>query len=146
MKICFYFVWSHSGKDMYGHDPKLWRASDFLEASPEITQMYQKYLLSALWTDFPEHHPELCDEALQDIEKLERGEIDTAEWGGEGFCHSLTRDKVTFEHAIFGECPEWPIWSCPLSHYKAALFGWRQFIGMPKAIDTELIVDLPEIA
>ena len=60
--------------------------------------------------------------------------------------HTLTLERVTFEHAIFGECPEWPIWSCTLAQYKAALQGWRKFIDMPESIDTELIVDLPDDA
>lgn len=115
-----------------------------LEAAPETSRMYQKYLLSALSSDFPAHHVELIDEVLQKIDTLERRETDLVEWGGEGFCHSLTFDQVVFEHAVFGECPEWPIWSCPLSHYKAALCGWRQFIEMPESIDSELIVALPD--
>jgi len=143
VKIRFYFVWSHTGKDIYGHEPRLWRASELLDASPEIVRLYNKYLLSALCTDFPSHHPELADDAIDDIAHIERGEIEVAEWGGEGFCHSLTRDTVTFEHAVFGECPEWPIWSCPLSHYKVALLGWRRFIDMPRAIGSELIIELP---
>lgn len=143
MKIRFYFVWSHTGKDIYGHEPRLWRASELLDASPEIVRLYNKYLLSALYTDFPHHHPELADDVIDDIAHIERGEIEAAEWGGEGFCHSLTRDTVTFEHSVFGECPEWPIWSCPLSHYQAALLGWRRFIDMPRAIGTELIIELP---
>jgi len=49
----------------------------------------------------------------------------------------MTPTKVTFEHAIFGECPEWPIWSCTLAQYKAALQGWRKFIDMPKSIDSD---------
>lgn len=144
MKVRFYFVWSHTGKDMYGHEPSLWFASNLLDAPPETIREYNKYLLSALYTDFPSHHPELTDDVIEAIGRIERGEIKTSEWGGEGFCHSLTRGTVTFEHTIFGECPEWPIWSCPLSHYKAALLGWRQFIAMPKSIDTELVVELPE--
>ena len=105
---------------------------------------YEKYLLSALGTDFPAHHPELSDGVLQAIERLERGEINSYETGGNGFCHSLTPTKVTFEHSIFGECPEWPLWSCTLAQYKAALQGWRKFIDMPQSIETELIVELPE--
>lgn len=108
---------------------------------------YEKYLLSALGTDFPAHHPEDADAVLADIERLERGEIQECFAGTtDTFMHTLTPTTVTFEHAIFGECPEWPIWSCTLAQYKAALQGWRKFIEMPKSIDTELIVELPEAA
>lgn len=143
MRVRFFCYTLTSGNGLH---TGMVRGSTMIDASREAFRMYNEYLLSALSTDFPEHHPELIDGVLHDIERLERGEIETAEWGGEGFCHSLTRDKVIFEHTIFGECPEWPIWSCPLSHYKAALLGWRRFIDLPKAIDTELIVELPESA
>lgn len=144
MKIRFYFVWSHTGENMYGHEPRLWRASDLIDAPPEAVRNYSKYLLSALSTDFPEHHPKMAETVLQDIEKLERGEIDSTEWDGDGFWHRLNRETVTFEHTIFGECPEWPLWSCPLAQYKAALQGWRKFLDMPKSVDSELIVELPD--
>lgn len=162
MRLRFYYYWSGNGEKVYGHEPTLLQSCETDEPrkeewfsidakfSPEewgeisLARPYATYLGSALNTDFPAHHPELCDEALQDINKLEHGEIDAAEWGGEGFCHSLTPTKATFEHSIFGECPEWPIWSCPLAHYKAALLGWRRFIDMPKSIESEVIVELPE--
>jgi hypothetical protein len=106
---------------------------------------FNKYLLPALDTDFPAHHPEDCDEVLADIEKLEHGEIDHCMAGTvDTFMHTITRTKVTFEHSIFGECPEWPLWSCTLAQYKAALQGWRKFIDMPKSIDSELIIELPD--
>jgi hypothetical protein len=109
-----------------------------------LARPYAAYLFSALRTDFPEHSPEFCEEVMNAVERLERDEIDKYIWEGDGFTHTLTHDKVVFEHTIFGECPEWPIWSCPLSHYKAALLGWRRFIEMPEAIGTELIVELPD--
>jgi hypothetical protein len=33
---------------------------------------------------------------------------------------------------------------CTLAQYKAALQGWRKFIDMPKSIDSELIIELPD--
>ena len=112
---------------------------------PESTALeFGKYLLTALDTDFPAHHPDMCEEVLQNIARLERGEITETGWDGQGFIHSISPTHVTFEHTIFGECPEWPIWSCTLAQYKAALEGWKRFIAMPKNIDTELIVDMPD--
>lgn len=110
-----------------------------------LARPYATYLASALESDFPAHHPEYVKEVLSAIEKLDRGEIDITYWGGDpGFEQTITREGVTFEHGTFGECPEWPLWSCSLAQYKTALEGWRKFIDMPKSIDTELIVDLPE--
>ena len=142
LKLRFFYRWSHEGLDINGHPPSLMAARNINDL--KIGEPHPFYILSGALSDFLAHHPGLVDEALEDIAKLERGAIQTAEWGGEGFCHSLTPTKVTFEHAIFGECPEWPIWSCTLAQYKAALQGWRKFIDMPKSIDTELIVELPE--
>ena len=61
------------------------------------------------------------------------------------FMHLMTPESVTFEHIIFGICPEWPRWTCPMAHYKAALKGWRQFLDMPESIDSELIIEPPEV-
>lgn len=102
------------------------------------------YRLGVTDTDFPAHHPEYADDVLLDIEKIERGEIKYAQWDGQGFEHRITATQVEFEHAIFNECPEWPIWRCTLAQYKAALQGWRTFIDMPVSIDSELIVELPD--
>ena len=116
---------------------------------PETTDApkdgYEKYLLSALDTDFNQNRQGQMDEVLADIEKLERGEIDRCMAGtADTLMHTLTREKVTFEHSIFGECPEWPLWSCTLAQYKAALQGYRKFLDMPKSIDTQFIVELPD--
>ena len=143
MKIRFYCYWLQ-GEESSGNDYYLRRNSLLIDAPESIAQGFNKYLLSALGSDFPAHHPEDCDEVLANIDKFERGELLTYGTGGLGFDHSFTREKVTFEHSIFGECPEWPLWSCTLAQYKAALQGWRKFIDMPKSIDTELIVDLPD--
>ena len=145
MKIRYYNVWSNDGEWVHGHPPRIWRASEVLCSSDESSENYSKYLLSSLSTDFPAHHPEDMDEVLEDIERLEMGEIEKCYAGTpDTFKHTLTPTHVTFEHSIFGECPEWPIWTCTLAQYKASLQGWRQFVDMPESIDTELIVDLPD--
>ena len=144
MKIRYYYIWSNEGEWVHGHPPRLWRASDVLSSSDGISRDYSKYLLSSLSTDFPAHHPSFADKVLNAIERLLNDEINEYTWEGDGFVHMISRDKVTFEHNIFGECPEWPIWTCTLAQYKAALQGWRQFVDMPESIDTELIVDLPD--
>lgn len=106
---------------------------------------FEKYLLSALDTDYTTH-TEWCDQVLAEIDRLERGEITSYVWDGQGFQHRMTASKVIFEHTIFGECPDWPLWSCTLAQYKAALQGWRKFIDMPKSIETQLIIELPDDA
>lgn len=144
MKARFYYCWSNNGEWVYGHPPRLWAASDIVDAPESTIREFNKYLLSAISSDFREYSPYHADTVLKEIERLERGEIPTYTWEGDGFVHMMTSTTVTFEHAIFGECPEWPIWSCTLAQYKAALQGWRKFIDMPKSIDSELIVELPD--
>jgi len=109
-----------------------------------LARPYSTYLASSLESDFPAHRPAHYEEVLQEIDRLERGEIDSYETGGDGFCHSLTHTHVVFEHTVFGECPEWPLWACRLEQYKAALQGWKQFLQLPEIISSELIVELPE--
>ena len=143
MKVQFFYYWLR-GQELSGNDYYMLSAALLIDAPEVITNSFNKYLLSALDTDYNQNRQGQADEVLADIEKLEKGDIDSYETGGNGFCHSLTREKVTFEHSIFGECPDWPLWSCTLAQYKAALQGWRKFIEMPKSIDTQLIIELPD--
>lgn len=108
----------------------------------DVVYQYCSFLLSALNTDFQETSH--CDLVLQKIAQIEAGEIKEYTDGGDGFYHYIKPDSVTFEHYVFNECPEWPLWSCSLAQYKAALAGWCKFIDMPKSIDSELIVELPD--
>ena len=82
---------------------------------------------------------------LSEIERIERGEIDEYMYEGQGFMHIISREGVTFEHMIFGVCPEWLLWTCTLPHYKAVLKGFREFVKMPQSVKSELIIELPEI-
>lgn len=120
------------------------RRNSLLIDAPESTiYEFNKYLLSALDTDFRDGDG--VEDVLVDIDRLEKGEIESCLAGTpDNFMHSLTRNQVTFEHAVFGECLEWPLWSCTLAQYKAALQGWKQFLQLPKSTDSELIVELPD--
>jgi hypothetical protein len=109
-----------------------------------IQRPYNNYLALALQIDYPGHHPEDVDIALAYITKLERGELEEDTCFCQAFTHIYSRTTVTFEHAIFSECYEWPNWSCSLAEYKAALEAWRVFITQPQHIDNEMIVELPE--
>lgn len=139
MKI-HYFVHCYPGYDT--NDPyNLFRYAKIIDSTG---QEQGNYLTSALSSDFLDYQPDHCDIALQKIEQIEAGEIAEYTWDGQGFQHNMKLDGVVFEHTIFGECLEWPLWSCSLVQYKAALQGWRKFIDMPKSLKTELIVDLPD--
>ena len=142
VRFRYFYRWSHEGVDKKGNAPSLLIARNINDLP--IGDPHPFYMLSGALSDFPAHHPEHYEEVLEEIGRLERGEIDSYETGGNGFCHSLTRTHVVLEHAVFGECPEWPLWTCTLAQYKAALQGWKQFLQLPKSIDSELVVVLPD--
>ncbi len=120
------------------------RTSKALEGPDSVKNAYRQYLLSSLESDFLENRFGACDELLREIEKIEGGEIEYFVFDYNGFIHHVNAKSAIFEHAIFGVCPHWPLWSCPLSHYKIAVQAARDFFAMPESIDTELIVELPE--
>ncbi len=119
-------------------------AFEILDATENLRRPYSQYLLSTLDSDFFENRHKDCDLLLDEIKKLEDGELNNFYFEFDGFIHYVGADSVTFEHAIFGVCPHWPLWSCPLSHYKIAVQAARDFFAMPVLLDTEVIVELPD--
>jgi hypothetical protein len=120
------------------------RAFEMIDAPEHFRKPYSQYLLSSLDSDFFENRHKDCDLLLAEIKKLEAGELNNFNFEFDGFIHYVGRDSVTFEHAIFGVCPHWPLWSCPLSHYKIAVQAALDFFAMPVSLDTEVIVELPD--
>ena len=146
MKVKFFYKRYHSpANELRGEIFNMALYGQLFGAPEEITAGYQSYLLSALSSDFNENRFGACDHVLSEVERIERGEIDEYMYEGQGFMHIIRREGVTFEHMIFGVCPEWPLWTCPLPYYKAVLKGFREFVKMPESIDSELIIELPEL-
>lgn len=139
VRFRFFYTLLHSA---YGHPPTISEARN-INGLPTGTP-HPFYRLSGALSDFSENRHGDVDEALAAVGKIEQGTLDQFETGGQGFVHHITRNRVRFEHSVFGECPEWPIWCCTLAQYKAALLGYRRFLDMPKAIGSELIIDLPD--
>ncbi|AOS79414.1 MULTISPECIES: hypothetical protein [Hydrogenophaga] len=131
-----------------GFDPldeyRLLRVGGLINSAESLRSVFNSYLFSSITSDFYENRYGDVDETLVAIEQIEHGKLDAYDTGGNGFSHHITRERVRFEHSVFGECPEWPIWCCTLAQYKAALQGYRRFLDMPKSIDSELIIDLPD--
>jgi hypothetical protein len=139
VRFRFFYVWSYSA---YGHPPTLSEARN-INGLP-TGSAHPFYRLSGALSDFSENLYGHVDLVLSAVARVDSGELAEYEWEGQGFTAHITRDRVRFEHSVFGECPEWPIWCCTLAQYKAALQGYRRFLDMPKAIGTELIIDLPD--
>jgi hypothetical protein len=145
MKLRFsYWDISQYVKNDEPNHRKIRRAFEMIDTSERTRNSYGQYLLSSLDSDFLENRFGACDELLKEIEKIEGGEIENFVFDYNGFIHHVSTKSAIFEHAIFGVCPHWPLWSCPLSHYKIAVQTARDFFAMPESLDTELIVDLPE--
>ena len=119
-------------------------AFEIIDATEQIRKSYGQYLLSSLDSDFYENRFNDLDILIKKIESVEKREIKDYILHSGGFTQYISRYSVVFEHAIFGVCPHWPLWACPLSHYKIAVEAARDFFAMPESLDTEVIVELPE--
>ena len=101
---------------------------------------YIKYLVTGIMEDFP--YEEIIDDFLLKLEKIETGELKEIIWDGQAFQHKINREKVEFEHTIFGICEEYPIWSCKFEEYKRVLEGWEHFLKMEYSLESEVKVEL----
>ncbi len=145
MKLRFsYWDISQYVKNDEPNHRKIRRAFEMIDKSEKIRNSYGQYLLSSLDSDFLENRFGACDELLKEIEKIEASKIEHFVFDYNGFIHYVNKKSAAFEHAIFGVCPHWPLWSCPLSHYKIAVQAARDFFAMPVSLETEVIVELPE--
>ncbi len=145
MKIRFFYLdISKYVKNSSSLNTEVLRTSEVLEASVSVKQAYRQDILSSLDSDFSENSFGACDELLKEIRKIEDGGIEYFVFDYDGFIHHVNKKSTTFEHAIFGVCPHWPLWSCPFSHYKIAAQAARDFYAMPASLDTGVIVELPD--
>ena len=140
----FYSDISKYTKHCISAAPEILRTFEILDAPDSVKKAYRQYLLSTLESDFFGNRHGDCDYVLNEVSKLIKGKMENLVFEFDGFTHHVNRTAVTFEHAIFGVCPHWPLWSCPLSHYKIALQAARDFFALPESLGTEVIVELPE--
>lgn len=101
---------------------------------------YTKYLVTGIMEDF--QYSGHCEQVLREIKKIENGKMKKAEWDGRAFQHEITKDGVKFTHTVFGECAEYPVWSCELKEYSEVLKCWNKFLKMEKKLETELEVEI----
>lgn len=140
VRMKFFYTWLHSA---YGHPSALVQARNINGLPTGADHPF--YRLSGGLSDFPPPNATThLNRLLAQVGKVESGDLSEYQYEGQGFVHHITRQRVRFEHSIFGECPEWPIWCCTLAQYKAALQGYSRFLDMPESIDSELTIELPE--
>ena len=81
------------------------------------------------------------DYELDEIERVESGEIECFETGTEIFFTSVYKDRVEFESDFY----DWPDWSCTLDEYKRVLLGKKTFLMLPKEIESYLEIKINDI-
>ena len=101
---------------------------------------YTKYLITGIMEDFPD--TEIIDILLPKLEQVESGELRETIWDGQAFQHKINKNKVEFEHTIFGICEEYPLWSRKFEEYKKVLENWKKFLGMEFDLKSEIVVEI----
>ena len=85
---------------------------------------------------------EVLEDFLTEIKKVDTGKLKETEWDGQAFQHKINKKKVEFTHTIFGECEEYPQWSCKYYEYKKVPYGWDKFLKMPESLETKLEIEI----
>ena len=101
---------------------------------------YTKYLITGIMEDFSD--TEIIDILLLKLEQVESGELREITWDGQAFQHKINKNRVEFEHTIFGICQEYPLWSCKFEEYKKVLESWKKFLEMEFDLKSEIVVEI----
>ena len=101
---------------------------------------YTKYLITGIMEDFPD--VEIIDIFLLQLEKVEAGKMQETVWDGQAFQHKINKEKVEFEHTIFGICEEYPLWECKFEEYRKVFEGWKKFSEMEVDLKSEVAVEI----
>ena len=101
---------------------------------------YTKYLITGIMEDFPDM--EIIDIFLPQLEKVEAGKMQETVWDGQAFQHKISKEKVEFEHTIFGICEEYPLWECKFEEYRKVFESWKKFSEMEVDLKSEVAVEI----
>ena len=101
---------------------------------------YTKYLIAGIMEDFPD--TEIINILLPQLEQVENEKLQETIWDGQSFQHKINKNRVEFEHTIFGICQEYPLWSCKFEEYKKVLESWKKFLEMEFDLKSEIVVEI----
>ena len=101
---------------------------------------YTKYLITGIMEDFPD--TEIINILLPKLEQVESGGLRETIWDGQAFQHKINKNKVEFEHTIFGICEEYPLWDCKFEEYRKVFEGWKKFLEMEVDLKSEVAVEI----
>ena len=101
---------------------------------------YTKYLITGIMEDFLD--VEIINIFLPQLEKVETGKVQETLWDGQAFQHKINKEKVEFEHTIFGICEEYPLWECKFEEYRKVFEGWKKFLKMEVDLKSQVAVEI----
>ena len=131
MKVKFFYKLAKNGE--------LWPLLCEIIDDEKYDVNYSRYLAGAVWKM---RYVSSVDRELDEIERVEIGEIECFETGTEIFFTSVYKDRVEFESDGFYD---WPDWSCTLDEYKRVLLGKKTFLMLPKEIESYLEIKINDI-
>ena len=130
MKVKFFYKLTKTGK--------LWNLDCDVIDDEKYDVNYSRYLAGTVWEM---GYVSAVDYELDEIERVESGEIECFETGTEIFFTSVYKDRVEFESDFY----DWPDWSCTLDEYKRVLLGKKAFLMLPKEIESYLEIKINDI-
>ena len=130
MKVKFFYKLTKTGK--------LWNLDCDVIDDEKYDVNYSRYLAGAVWEM---GYVSAVDYELEEIKRVESGEIECFETGTEIFFTSVYKDRVEFESDFY----DWPEWSCTLDEYKRVLLGKKAFLMLPKEIESYLEIKINDI-
>ena len=119
MKVKFFYKLTKNGE--------LWAPDCDVIDDEKYDVNYSRYLAGAVWEMT---YVSAVDYELEEIERVESGEIECFETGTEIFFTSIYKDRVEFESDFY----DWPDWSCTLEEYKRVLLGEKSIFNVAKRI------------
>ena len=130
MKVKFFYEIAKNGE--------LWDPDCDVIDAEKYDVNYSRYLAGAVWQM---RYVSDVDYELDEIERVESGEIECFETGTEIFFTSVYKDRVEFESDFY----DWPEWSCTLDEYKRVLLGKKAFLMLAKEIESYLEIKINDI-
>ncbi|MBI5256103.1 MAG: hypothetical protein HY855_06355 [Burkholderiales bacterium] len=103
---------------------------------------FQRYLASPIGS--VARDVEACDRVLSMIRDVERGRVETAHHDADDVELTLTRHAVQVDIVVNDQWVDNPDGRFDLETYRLVLEGWRQFLGLPKRLDSIVEVALPD--
>jgi hypothetical protein len=135
------FFWTVIGNHpLYGDDFRRRAVVKGQESDHEFR--YNKYLCDFLKFDL--QSKDSCKEVLSDISLVQSGGGQFAEWWGNAWFVEIRASEVQINHQQFEEWNNLPEGHFTLAEFKAAVEGWKQFLGMPVSLDSVVEIELPE--